>query len=282
MSGFRKTVIKAALAAGVMAISTSSTAQEAVTVKPDLESIAREVSKARNVQEIQNLMARRMYYHSIGHNEQELALWSKKQEIRWAQNQGCWVGMDSLKVYYDDVNRKMQAADLKRMAAANPLIEDVPENRGIGNSAIHTLTSPIVVIADDGMSAKATWYTPGIILSSPDGKTPNGSWIWERYAADFVNEDGEWRFLNLQVNTDFMNPMGSKMQIQAEDAAAMGMEGGGGEGGPPMPEGLVIPGPDVPFKTYTEFAATRVPTITPRMPEPYKTLSETFQYATCK
>ena len=59
----------------------------------------------------------------------------------------------------------------------------------------------------------------------------------------------------------------------------------GSEGSAPAPgpgaDGVKIPGPDIAKPTYTEFGPTRVPTLTPRLPEPYRTLSETFQYADC-
>lgn len=240
--------------------------------------LAATIDVAGEAQQIQNLMSRRAFYHSVGQNERELALWAKKSPIRWAQNQGCWIGMPSLKVYYDDVNRLMQKAGLEKLAKLNPAIKNVPENRFIGNTILHLLTTPIIEIAGDGKSAKGMWYTPGVILSTQDGKTPTGDWIWERYGVDFVKEDGHWAFLNVQVNTDFMNPMGKPLQQQGADAAGMGTEGGG-----PAPEGppVKIPGPDIAKAMYQEFGATRVPSLIPRLPEPYRTLSETFQYADC-
>jgi len=240
--------------------------------------LAATIDVAAEALKIQNLMSRRMFYHSVGQNERELALWARKSPIRWAQNQGCWIGMASLKVYYDDVNRLMQKASLDKLSSLNPAIKNVPENRFVGNTILHTLTTPIIEIAADGKSAKGMWYTPGVILSTQDAKTPTGDWIWERYGVDFIKEDGHWAFLNVQVNTDFMNPMGKPLQRQGADAAAMGSEGGGA-----APEGppVKIPGPDIAQVVYKEFGPTRVPTLTPRLPEPYRTLSETFQYADC-
>lgn len=238
------------------------------------------IDVAAEALEIQNLMSRRAFYHSVGQNEKELELWAKQREIRWAQNQGCWVGMKSLKVYYDDVNRQMQAAGLARLAKLNPAIKNVPENRFVGNTILHLLTTPIIEIAADGQSAKGLWYTPGAILTTDDGKTPQGMWIWERYGVDFVKENGRWAFLNIQVNTDFMGPMGKPLGMQGADAAGMGSEGAAPAPGPGA-EGIKIPGADIAKPTYREFGATRVPTITPRMPERYRTLSETFQYADC-
>jgi hypothetical protein len=250
---------------------------------PALASADTDAHIARDVQEIQNLMSRRAFYHSVGRNELELALWAKKTPIRWAQNQGCWIGMDSLKVYYDDINRKMQAADLARVSKLNPAVKDVPENRGVGNNALHLLTTPIIEVAGDGRTAKGMWYTPGVIMTSNDGRTPAAFWIWERYGVDFIREDGHWAFLHVQVNTDFINPMGHPMEVQSEDAAAMGSENGtkSAAAGPNMPADLKIPGPDIPKKLYREFGASRVPVLTPALPEPYQTLSQTFEYADC-
>jgi hypothetical protein len=250
----------------------------------DYGRLERQIERVQDYQEIQNLMSRRMWYHSIGENENELALWSRKQpqNARWEQNQGCWVGMKSINRYYNTVNVQMQKANLAQLSKLNPAIRDEwPANRGIGNNAIHTLTSPLIIVADDGQSAKAMWYTIGTILTTNDGRTPQGNWIWERYGADLVKEDGQWRFLHIQVNTDFMNPMGSALQLQGEDAASVGKEGGKPPAPGPGAAGVKIPGPDIARSEYREFGATRVPKLVPRLPVPYRTLSETFQYASC-
>lgn len=260
-------------------------AQSSADVSPDLKSIALAVQHVRDYQEIQNLMARRMWYHSVGQNENELALWShtQPQNVRWEQDQGCWVGMKSLNYYYNTTNIEMQKAGLTRLSKLNPAIKDEwPANRFIGNATIHTLTSPLIVVAEDGQSAKATWYTIGAILTTNDGKNPAGLWLWEHYGADLVREDGQWRFLHIQVNTDFMNPMGKPLQLQADDAAPLGTETSPVTMDPgPGAKGIKIPGPDVGYRDYRSFSATRVPSLTPRLPVPYRTLSQTFQYADC-
>jgi hypothetical protein len=239
-----------------------------------------EESRADIALEIQNLMGRRMFYHSVGHNEDELALWSKNQTVHWGQNQGCWVGMASLKVYYGDMNRKAQDADLKRLSEVNPRIKNLPENRGIGSSVLHILTNPVIEVAEDRQSVKGVWYTPGVILSTRDGKTGHAVWMWERYGGDFIREDGKWVILNLQVNTDFGNPMGEPLQPQRVSVAQIGKEGRA-EPTPAGPSGLMLPGPDIPQTLYQEYTPTRVPTLTPRLPEPYSTLDRTFKYADC-
>jgi hypothetical protein len=286
-SAFKETLMTHKIVAIIPALTIAMTfsAVCVADAKPPvtLASLQHEVQRARDIEEIQNVMARRAFYHSIGHNEEELALWAKKHPVRWAQNQGCWIGMASLKVYYDDVNRKMQAAELERLSKVNPDIKNIPENRFIGNTILHLLTTPLIEVADDGQTAKGLWYTPGIILAPGDGKTPEGNWIWERYGVDFIREDGKWTILHVQVNTDFMSPVGSPLQTKSgRDAAAMGKEGATPAPMPgPAAAGITIPGPDIPKPTFEEYSVTRVPTITPRLPVPYRTLSETFEYADC-
>ncbi len=260
---------------GILAVSSVS-----AVAKESAKAPTAERQGTRDALEIQNLMSRRAFYHSVGQNEKELALWSKKQTVRWAQNQGCWVGMASHRHSYDELNRKVQAADLERLSKMNPAIKNVPESRFVGNTILHLLTTPILEIAQDGQSAKGMWYTPGMILTTADGKTPFAMDIWERYGVDFVKEDGRWTFLNIQVNTDFINPMGMPLQPQGSDAAAIGTEGAAQFG--PEASGVKFPGPDIVKTTYQEFGATRVPSLTPRLPEPYRTLKETFQYADCE
>lgn len=248
-----------------------------------LHELQKQLTRTQAVNEIQNLMSKRAMYHSIGRNELELELWSKRDDIRWAQNQGCWIGRDTITKYYVEVNKQMQAAQLEMMSKSNPNIEnDMEKNRYIGNNVWHLLTTPIIEVAGDGASAKAFWYTPGVILASMDGLKAQGMHMWERYFVDLVKEDGHWRFLNIQVGTDWAAPLGEGLPAMHGDIAAMGSEGGSQQMGPgPGAENLEIPGPTIAKKLYTEYTPTRVQSMGAKLPEPYATLSETFQYADC-
>lgn len=249
----------------------------------ELAQLRAQAQTARDVQEIQNLMSRRAMLHSIGHNEEELELWSKKQEIRWAQNSGCWIG-DDYRKYYVTINFEMQKASLRSLNKANPAIaNDFERNRYIGSSVFHLLTTPIIEVAADGKTAKGYWYTPGAILSTTDGKTGDGVNMWERYGVDFVREDGRWRFLHIEVITDFAYPFGgdlSSPMAGAPDASKSGSESAQAAPGPGA-EDLVVPGPTIVRNMGDSYTPLRVPKLTPRLPEPYRTMSETFEYADC-
>ena len=102
-TGARSTTVAVGAFAALMMFARAA-AQEVPAIEPNLKSIVHELERARDVQEIQNLMTRRMYFHSVGQNENELALWSRSNDVRWAQNQGCFIGMKSIAAGYDVIN----------------------------------------------------------------------------------------------------------------------------------------------------------------------------------
>lgn len=274
------------LALALVAVSGTAGAATVEPGPPGLDHLRREARTARDVQEIQNLMARRAMLHSIGHNEEELELWSKKQQIRWGQNAGCWIGGDYRK-YYVEINYAMQRAQLAAIAKANPAIaDDYAKNRYIGQTVLHILSTPIIEVAQDGQTAKGFWYTPGVILSSADGKTSEGINMWERYGVDFVREDGRWKFLHIEVITDFAYPFGGDLSSPTPGTSKDDQSKSGTEGASPAPgpgaEGIKVPGPTIARRLGESYSPARVPRLEPRLPEPYRTLSETFEYADCR
>lgn len=235
---------------------------------------------ARDVQEIQNLMSRRAFYHAAGRNDLEFELYAKRDDISWGQNQGFRVGPESIKADYVTDNYKNRNAELARLSKLYPQLKNDPANAGVGIFVMHTLSTPIIEIAGDGQTAKGMWYTPGAIgMVDAKGKL-TGDWLWERYGVDFIKENGQWRFWHIVVLTDFLSPMGKDLQLPpaAVAAAPVGTEA---KSTAADSQQSAASGPrpfDIKVQNYAAWSPTTVPSITPRLPEPYKTFSETFSY----
>lgn len=84
-------------------------------------------------------------------------------------------------------------------------------------------------------------------------------WFWEKYGADFVKEDGEWKLWHIQMYYD--NTPGT----WGDEGQPIGMVD--------MPEPS-YENPD-PYQAWTP---TTLQKIQPPFPEPYYTFSETFSY----
>lgn len=281
--------------------------------------------RALAIHEIENLMARHTIYHARIWNYEELdTLWTKKQadEAVWSQNFGRWIGMHKIFPYYGPIESQMERGETLKaqLLEVHPEYTEKLKNldvRGLSEMSTHVLCSSIIEVADDGMSAKGVWYTPGFGLTANDAgrDVMDVRWMWEKYGADFVYEDGEWKFLHLLICMDIMaggdvsdwsapkKAMGGAPGGPGGPGGAPGGPGGapggapGGPGGPggapggapggPAPDskkgaspaqgGAISVKADEPGR-YKDYSHTRLITESPRFPEPYESLDKTWSY----
>jgi hypothetical protein len=262
--------------------------------------------KGADYAEINNLMSLHSWYHAALRNDIECEeIWvSPDGEFAdtaiWAQTSGYWKGMKKIMSKYGAKDSKGNMPDPK------------------GGFVWHTITTPVVEIAEDRKTAKGIWYTPGIVGSySADGKN-NSQWMWEKYGVDFVMEKGKWKVWHMKVYTDFSTPIGEAIGTMGAPPGGGGAPSGGAPGGAPGgsgapgagapgggapagapgttpekqnagetigselgPQGAGAAGPDWDYmykKQYVGWSKDSIVTMTPRPPKPYKTWSETWSY----
>lgn len=167
------------------------------------------IQRAYDMIQIKNVMARHAYYHAAARHDIEMeTLWAHNApNVSWGNMGGFQIGRDVVWDYY-----------------VKPHIGKICKP---GEAFMHTLTTPLIEIAGDGKTAQAMWYTPGYGTGrggpdAPEDAPLKGEWMYERYAIDFIKEDGEWKIWHFFVGTDFsfeagteyversMPPMGDK------------------------------------------------------------------------
>ena len=234
------------------------------------------IQRLHDVHRIENVMAKHVYFHAAAKHHEELdAIWVQKTAgPHFAQNQGYYIGMESLRSYYGDLNLTMQRQQLEALHERHPEVEVIDENMGAGLFQIHPLTTQIIEVAGDGQTAKGIWYSPGAVGGSNKRGEITMLWMWERYAVDFAKEDGEWKIWHLHTYTDFGTPVGTSWADSTTDS--MVGTGVGGEDGPGS--GFELPKPDREVVEYHPYSYRQVPQMLPQMPEPYWTFTETFSY----
>ncbi|KAL1622636.1 hypothetical protein SLS56_008683 [Neofusicoccum ribis] len=152
-------------------------------------SLLARIQRLEDIHDINNLMGRRAYYHSAGRHDLEFnELWSSEDDVIFEpEDWGAFVGRASVKGSYVD---------------GNPF---PPGTKGL--LIEHTLTTSVLEIAKDGLTAKGVWISPGHeTFPIPGEKLPKTHWSWGRYAVDFRKEDGEWKIWHLHVLTTFRTP----------------------------------------------------------------------------
>ncbi|MDD6024538.1 MAG: hypothetical protein PUC06_09945 [Oscillospiraceae bacterium] len=155
-------------------------------------------------QAVENIKSRHAYLHAASHSFEEWdQLWSRSDDITWAHGFGRMVGWDE--VWLNSVLNY----DSDVIGLYLRLLEMYPEVNGkdpraCGLGGLHTLASGVVEVAQDGLSARTFYETPGSMASthSPSGKRA-GNMLWERYGSDFIYQDGKWLYFHEHVCPDF-------------------------------------------------------------------------------
>lgn len=120
---------------------------------------------------------------------------------------------------------------------------------------MHMSTNPYIEIAEDGMSARSHWLSPG--ASYNGGRS---SWIFGPYYVNYVKENGEWRILRSNLVPVFRNPYEYSWGDAPDHGTVrvLGLE------------------PDEPITLYRPFNEVRDETDIfsehPDLPEPYQSL----------
>jgi hypothetical protein len=236
------------------------------------------VARAVSAIEIENVHAYHVYCHAAGRQEEEVEeIWSKRPDASWELGMGRYCSLESVKsAYCGEGHKSMYLPNYEQLKEVYPEVVGY-DPRTLMEQSVHMLASSCMEIAEDGKSAKCIWHTPGVIFSTLNiEKKREFQWTWERYAADFILEDGQWKYLGLAAMCDYSGPADKAVWLSGERMGPPPMEDGAGDGEelPPMMVGHV----DVPGPLHESYAPWLLPQIHPYIPEPYEKLEDTVRY----
>ena len=190
----------------------------------------REIARAQAAVEIQSVMGRYAFYYSAQRFELIKSLWSKKEDATFDRILGL-----------EFVNKEGHQFGRQQ----------------VGLFRIHALSTPVVEVAADGLTARATWISPGVDTNPRENGEVTANWCWIKYGGDFIKEDGEWKIWHLSAyglfNTDYYTSWADK------------------EVGPlrrTFPDGSTSARDD------WNYAKDRLPVLEPVPPQPYNTWDE--------
>jgi hypothetical protein len=235
----------------------------------------REFERLRDVNAIRNLISKEAYLFEAHMHEERFALLARKTPGVTVEQglRGVFEGLESARRSMIDIEKSMEHSHAAGMRKAFPGIDFPSETAGMLETQL--TGTEVIEVAVDGKTARAAW-----ISLMATGKThetdpaPQASWVWWKSAADFVKEDGEWKFWHYLKNPLFLAAY-TKDWVQASLAL------------PPVPPPGAckgIPGheanPDRPnSKLYDSYRITREPKLHPDLPQPYETFSESESYS---
>jgi hypothetical protein len=171
--------------------------------------------RALDIAEIINIAGMHEYYHSALMHKDELEnVWSKRDDISWKNNNDYYANKTDVYKFYAD---GCPQGEQKR-----------------GSLWYHMLATPVVVVAGDGQTAQAVWQSFGNVSG-----TNMLQWTEEKYAMDFIKEDGKWKIWHLRTYVEFYTNADSsntRLWVSQNLAAPEGSSNAsqmGGSGAPP-------------------------------------------------
>lgn len=216
-------------------------------------SLRARIHNAAATQEVEFIHATHTFLHARAFSTEEWSrIWAHGNPDKNSFDTASWAhAFGRMRGWRSVWHGSVTLYDVKCAQRFTTLYEAMPEVGGLDirplmEVSMHTLATDIVEVADDGLSARATFLTPGNIsgAASANLKRRAGG-LWERYGADFVYEDDRWLFLHEQVCPDL--GVGCDSGNTGHDnyvklTGGGGMEGFGGPGGPGGAPGGGAPG----------------------------------------
>lgn len=238
---------------------------------------------------VQNVMSKHNYYNAVGNHIEELSnIWVKEdgeysKTATFTTYDGVWEGMDLIKVYYGNPKTKDAKQSLKDMS------KNEPWEPAKGQLGINMNTTPIIEVAGDGKTARGVWFSQAIVMNYTGKKDKDGNefaqgtYYFEKYGADFVREDGEWKIWHIQMYRDFTPSVGSESKwttpgtIQQSTTAQQFTDKKDQKAQSSGDTGLSKASRENP-DPYEQWSPTRENKLRPEIPEPYYTFDETSNF----
>lgn len=166
------------------------------------------IYNAASSQQVEKLHGIHNYYHGKAFAREEWStIWSRSDETSWAHSFGRMRGFEE--IWYNSVTL-YDAACYDSYLELYDMFPDMGglDARPLMELSMHTLVNGVVEVAEDGMSARTSYVTPGILYDRINREMKKRCMnFWERYGSDFVCEDGTWLYLHEHVCPDFGMPL---------------------------------------------------------------------------
>ena len=152
---------------------------ELARLQERVNALERELQRVRDVQAIQNLMGRDTVNWVPKNLSQQASFYALDEPDVSVEvgDRGVWKGPDAVRTLFEET-------------FTNPVLDGV--------LLIHYLATPMIEVAEDGITARGVWRSPGIeAVASDNDETRVPLWSFGSYAVDFIKKAGEWKIWHL-------------------------------------------------------------------------------------
>ena len=230
------------------------------------------LTRWEDVRELKNLMGR--YTADITlKKDAELydRYWSRRNDVCLGVNEGWYDGRDAVAGWYSACGRRiaLESGLIRKAFPAELAHRSEEETYGVGMLDYKPIDTPVIEVAEDGVTAKGLWAIRGTHSRMTAGG-PQAVWEWGWFAVDFIEKDGEWKIWHMQYLQDILRPCGAVWYgpepVYEEIPEFSGIRD------------FAMPEPSVSCVLRERWTPERRFAPSPRVPEPYESFADTFSY----
>lgn len=162
-----------------------------------LEQLEHSLAKLQAQEACRNLMGRFSYYHAVYRSKECLALWADREDSSLELIWGSYSGIGQIKKYFlEDLGDRSDSKVQEKIK---------------GTANVYEADTEIIEVAEDLKTAKAAFISQGnetYVDRSADEEIVHAQWVWNKYAVDFIQEDGEWKIWHIHCYPMFRSEFG--------------------------------------------------------------------------
>ena len=203
-----------------------------MTTEERLDRLEKRLQRMEDRAAIENLMGRYQYLHTANHDLEIVdQFWSHREDAQIEEGfYGVYAGWQFQSVadfYSEKYGMDRYTPPRPANEPEGPVGPEFPPEaprKKAGKLVVHTMTTPVIEVAEDGQTAKGIWisaghesgvFGPGELSGIPridnaspdeDGDRILADWVWLKYGVDFVKEGEEWKILRLHIYSIFRCP----------------------------------------------------------------------------
>ncbi len=148
-----------------------------------LEALNKEADRQLAIVDCKNLINKLIFHGAAWLNRKIVPLWADRDDDKLEMPWGIYDGIKGVERYYlQDVGDRHDEGQLDMIK---------------GCMMWYATDTPIVVVAEDGQTAKGLWTSQGVDTWREGDKHPDAYWRWGYYAVDFINEKGTWKIWHM-------------------------------------------------------------------------------------
>lgn len=176
--------------------------QELNAMKGEIAELEAKASAGDDYRQITNAIMGHVYcYYSHQERHDLETFWvTGRDDIVYAHNTIGSLGKQGVWEYYIDGTDGRKANYAKTAKEIYNL--DIPEGAAAGYRVIHVMGSPFIEIAKDRKTAQGIWMSFSFMSNMDDEGYANPSFVLQRFAGDFLNENGVWKLWHIRDYTD--------------------------------------------------------------------------------